>query len=312
MAVPAEAVVVVVAVAIKKSIMKKIFLAILFLANLSVFSQVRYSGFVDVYPIELVANISSGSGDGVYTYKKFDIPIYLSGKMENGILVFTEKDSGGKESATMTFKNISENTALTKGIWKDLKTGKEFEIALTKEFDFKDGKEAEWKNQEMLQTANSKNYYFKLVTVKTKEDYYPRVSGIRIYTKKTDKLYQELNFEGEFRGLNSIQINDYNFDGIQDFSVFEASYAGPNTTSIYYLFDPKTQKYFESEITGVSLEFDATTKTITEHNQCCAGSQHTVAKYKLKNNKMVLTEEHCYKWDEKKQDLVEQKIQNCR
>lgn len=292
--------------------MKKLFLAILFLGSISAFSQVRYSGFIDVYPIELVSNISSSSGDGVYAYKKFDIPIYLSGKMENGTLIFTEKDSDGKESATMTFKNTSENTALTKGIWKDLKTGKEFEITLSKEFDFKDGNDTEWKNQEILQTASTKNYYFKLVTAKRKEDYYPRVSGIRIYTKKTDAVYQELNFEGEFRGLNSIQKGDYNFDGIEDFSVFEASYAGPNTTSIYYLFDPKTKKYFESEIAGVSLEFDATTKTITEHNQCCAGSQHTVAKYKLKNNKMVLTEEKCYKWDEKKQDLVEQKIQNCR
>jgi len=292
--------------------MKKIFLAFLFLATISAFSQVRYSGFIDAYPIELVSNISASSGDGVYAYKKFDIPIYLSGKIENGTLIFTEKDSDGKESATMTFKNTSENTALTKGIWKDLKTGKEFEITLTKEFEFRDGNDTEWKNQEILQTGSFKNYYFKLVTTKRKDDYYPRVSGIRIYTKKTDALYQELNFEGEFRGLNSIQIGDYNFDGIEDFSVFEASYAGPNTTSIYYLFDPKTKKYFESEIAGVSLEFDAKTKTITEHNQCCAGSQHLVIKYKLKNNKMVLTEEKCFKWDEKKQDLVEQKIENCR
>jgi len=292
--------------------MKKTILAFLLLGSLSAFSQVRYSGFIDKYPIEFVSNSTSNSGDGVYAYKKFDIPIYLKAKMENGTLVFTEKDSDEKESATFTFKNATVNLPLNKGIWKDLKTGKEFEIKLTKEFEFTDGKDSEWKNQEILQTISTKNHYFKLVVEKQKESYYPTVSGIKIYTKKTDALYQKLDFEGEFRGLNSIRKGDFNFDGFEDFSVFEASYAGPNTTSVYYLFDPKTSTYFESEIAGVSLEFDAATKTITEHNQCCAGSQHTVAKYKLKNNKMVLVEEHCYKWDEKKQDLVEQKIENCR
>lgn len=290
--------------------MKKLF-SILLLATVSAFSQVRYSGFIDKYPIEFVSNISSSSGDGVYAYKKFDIPINLSAKMENGFIIFTEKESDGTETATMTFKNATENS-LAKGIWKDLKTGKEFEISLTKEFEFKYGKDSEWKNQEILQTASTKNYYFKLVIQKTKEDFYTRVSGIKIYSKKTDILYQQISFGSEFRGLNSIQINDFNFDGIEDFSVFEASYAGPNTTSLYFLFDQKTKKYFESEISGVSLEFDAKTKTITEHNQCCAGSQHLVMKYKLKNNKMILIEEKCYKWDEKKQDLVEQKIENCR
>lgn len=201
---------------------------------------------------------------------------------------------------------------LAKGIWKDLKTGKEFEISLTKEFEFKDGNHSEWKNQEILQTASTKNYYFKLVTQKQKEDYYPKVNAIRIYNKKTNALFQEFTFEGEFRGLNSIQKDDYNFDGIEDFSVFEASYAGPNTTTIYYLLDPKTQKYFESSFSGISLSFDAKTKTISERNQCCAGTIVTEAKYKLKNNQMVLLEEHCYKWDEKKEEMVERKIQDCK
>lgn len=296
--------------AIKNLFMKKI-LIILLLSNFSVFSQVSYSGFIDKYPIEFVSNVSSSSGDGVYAYKKFDIPIYLSAKMENGLIIFAEKDSEGNETATMTFKSADENS-LTKGIWKDLKTKKEFEIVLKKEFEFKSGNDIEWRNQEILQAASTKNYYFKLVTQKIKKDFYTRVSGIKIYSKKTDLLYQQLNFEGEFRGLNSIQIGDYNFDGIEDFSVFEASYAGPNTSSLYFLFDPKNKKYFESEISGVSLEFDAKTKTITEHNQCCAGSQHLVMKYKLKNNKMIMTEEKCFRWDDKKQDLVEQKIENCR
>lgn len=292
--------------------MKKIFLAILFLGSLSAFAQVRYSGFIDKYPIEFVSNVSSSSGDGVYAYKKFNIPIYLEAKIENLALVFTEKDSNGKEAATLTFKNVDAKTVLEKGIWKDLKTGKEFEISLTKEFEFKDGNNSEWKNEEVLQTAFTKKYYFKLVTEKRKEDYYPKVSGIKIYDKKTNLLFQKFDFEGEFRGLNSIRKDDYNFDGNEDFSVFETSYAGPNTSSAYYLFDPKTQKYIESGFAGISLSFDQKTKTISETNQCCAGTIVTEAKYKLKNNQMVLLEEHCYKWDEKKGELVERKMQDCR
>lgn len=293
--------------------MKKLLLAfIMILGSFSGFSQIRYSGFIDKYPIEFVADVSENYGDAVYAYKKFNTPIYLDAKIQKGVVTFSEKDGNGKETATLTFKNNDANFLLSKGIWKDLKTGKEFEISLTKEFDFKVGNHSQWKNQELLQSVSTKNHYFKLVTQKQKEDYYPRVSAIRIYNKKTNALFQEFTFDGELRGLNSIQKDDYNFDGIEDFSVFEASYAGPNTSSLYYLFDPKTQKYFESSFSGISLSFDAKTKTISERNQCCAGTIVTEAKYKLKNNQMVLLEEHCYKWDEKKGELVERKMQDCK
>lgn len=291
--------------------MKKLFLALLLSGSFSCFSQARYSGFIDKYPIELVAESIASSSAGVYMYKKFDIPIFLSGKLENSTFVFTEKDGEGKESATMTFKNVTDS-GLKEGIWKDLKTGKEFKITLNKEFEFKDGNDIVWKNQEILQSESTKDYYFKLVAEKRKEDYYPEVGAIRIYAKKTDILIQELEFTGQFRGINSIGIDDYNFDGIQDFSVFESSYAGPNTSSIYYLFDPKTKKYSESGFAGISLSFDPSTKTISEHNQCCAGTIVTEAKYKLKNNKMVLIDEHCFIYDEKKGELVERKMKDCR
>lgn len=290
--------------------MKKLFLALLFSGSFSCFSQARYSGFIDKYPIELVAESTASSSEGVYMYKKFDIPILLLGKLENGTFTFTEKDGNGKETATMTFKNVADS-GLNEGIWKDLKTGKEFKITLAKEFEFQDGNDISWKNEEILQTASTRDYYFKLVAEKRKEDFYPQIGAIRIYAKKTDALIQELEFSGQFRGINSIGIGDYNFDGIEDFSVFESSYAGPNTSSIYYLFDPKTKKYFESGFAGISLSFDPSTKTISEHNQCCAGRIVTEAKYKLKNNKMVLIEEHCFVYDDKKGELVERKMKDC-
>lgn len=290
--------------------MKKHIAILLFFNTLNALSQVGYSGFIDKYPIEFVADISSENG--VYLYKNYDNPIYLKAKLENETLTFIEENSDGKETATITFKNIRVNEPLKSGIWKDSNTGKEFEVKLTKEFDINEGKDISWENKEILQASSSKNHYFKIVASKKNDDYYARGNGLKIYTKKTDVLFQEFEAFTQLLGCNSITIDDYNFDGIDDFSVFEASYAGPNTSKIYYLFDPKTKKYFESDIAGVSLEFDKKTKTITEHNQCCAGAQQTVSKYKLKENKMVLIEEHCYKWDEKKQELTERKIKDCQ
>lgn len=112
-------------------------------------------------------------------------------------------------------------------------------------------------------------------------------------------------------GLENISIGDFNFDGILDFAVFETSYTGLNTSSLYFLYDPKSGKYIESGFTGVSLEFDNKAKRIYERNQCCAGSQVTTAEYKVVNNKMVLIKEHCYIWDETKQDMVERKLKEC-
>ena len=104
--------------------MKKLFLSIFFTTSIFTFAQVRYSGTIDKYPIELVAAISSTTGNGVYAYKKYNVPIYLDAKIQNGLLIFTEKDQNGKEAATLTFKNAKTDHDLQEGIWKDLKTGK--------------------------------------------------------------------------------------------------------------------------------------------------------------------------------------------
>ncbi len=113
-------------------------------------------------------------------------------------------------------------------------------------------------------------------------------------------------------GINSISIGDFNFDGNPDFSLFEQSYAGPNTTSLYFLYDPKTHKYFNSGWEGVSLDFDFVAKKVFERNSCCAGRTQTTATYKVVQNKLILIEEHCYTWDEKTEELVERKMDECK
>src|SRR5690606_29636121 len=131
------------------------------------------------------------------------------------------------------------------------------------------------------------------------------VKGVRIYEKNTDRLIQDLELDCQFWGLDNISVFDYNFDGMGDFSVFERSYAGPNTSRLYILRDPNSEKYLISEISGTSLEFDIEKKLIYEHNQCCAGSSHMNATYKLNDNKMVLIERRCVEFDNVTEDFVE-------
>lgn len=259
------------------------------------FSQITYTGFIDTYPIELVTDIySDGQGSAIYAYSNVDTPIVLNGELKGNVLVFTEKNQD-KQNAKLTFKNYDSQSGQLKGIWKDLNSGKELHISLKKEFDINSNPEQAEK--EILQPSSLKNSYFKLIISKDSN-----VSGVRIIEKKTDKLFQKIAVQCQLWGLNNIDTGDYNFDGFEDFSVFESSYAGPNTSRIYFLYNPKTRKYFQSSYTGTSLEFDSKTKRIYEHNQCCAGRSIERAEYKVVNNKMVLVKKTCLEYDDKTQD----------
>lgn len=195
----------------------------------------------------------------------------------------------------MTFENYDSKSDELNGIWKDLNSGKELRVRLKKEFDINSNPEQA--EREILQPSSLKNSYFKLIISKDSN-----VSGVRIIEKKTDKLIQKIDVQCQLWGLNNIDTGDYNFDGLEDFSVFESSYAGPNTSRIYFLYNPKTGKYFESSYNGTSLEFDSKNKRIYEHNQCCAGRSVERSEYKVVNNNMVLIKKTCLEYDDKTQD----------
>lgn len=278
--------------------MKQLIYFIIICSSKNLFGQTNYSGFIGKYAIELSADIdTSGSSYGVYVYSTFDNPIILEGNLEKEKLILFEKDSKGKKSASMTFEKFNPESESIEGIWKDLKNQKQLKITLSKKAAIDDG---------ILQYASMDDHYFRIVTD------YQTVSVIKIFQKKTDKLIQKFDVDCQFRGLYCISVGDFNFDGVTDFSIFESSYAGPNTSSLYFLYNPNTKKYFESTFSGTSLEFDQKRKRIIETNQCCAGSSVTTAEYKVIKNKMVLEKERCFKWSEKKQVLVEQNVSNCR
>ncbi|MDR2235899.1 MAG: hypothetical protein LBE92_07225 [Chryseobacterium sp.] len=295
--------------------MRRTLLSVLVLAFGSMSAQTVYTGSIGDYPVEMIIDSFSKTADGLYVYTNFDEPIELSeGTVNNGTLIFHEKETTGKKAtkAILTFNGFTENADALSGIWKNVKTGNELNISLTKKYSIENGENIQWKDRELLQSVSIGNSYFKAVVSKENGSYYPTVTSIKIFEKKTDRLLQELEVSCQLLGLNNITVNDYNFDGIDDFSVFESSYAGPNTSSIYFLFDPKTRKYSESSFSGISLEFDPTKKRVYERNQCCAGTVVTTVEYKVVSNSLVQLAEHCYRWNEKKQKLQEKPMKECQ
>lgn len=297
-----------------KTTMVRYSIAILFITfSINLLAQTNYKGSIGKYPIELVARIySDGDARAIYTYQKYNDPIVINGRKKSDTLILFEKDKKGKVTATLTFLNFHGNKETITGTWENQQTKQALPINLHKEFEITDGANIEWPNREIIQDVSLNDYYFKLVISKTKESYYPTVSGVKILQKKTDSLIQFIETDCELMGLDNTEIDDYNFDGFADFSIFESHYAGPNTSRVYFLYNPRTKTFSDAGFKGVSLDFDQKEKRVFEHNQCCGGRMHTTAKYKIVDNKMMLVEQHCYIWSEKKQDLVERKMKDCQ
>lgn len=269
------------------------------------YGQTNYLGFIDKYPIEFVIDsYSDGKVKALYAYLNYDEPIIINGELKQNRLTLYETDKRGKNRALLTFNNYNANNNILEGIWTDLDSNshREFKITLTKTFDIAYGDSIEWVNREIIQPVSLKGKYFKLVISKFKGDFAAKVTGVKILEKGTDKLIQQIDLDCQLWGLANLSIGDYNFDGIVDFSVFEQSYAGPNTSSKYFLSNPKTGKFFDSGFVGSSLEFDPMAKRIYEHNQCCAGRSHMNAEYKVVNNKMVVVKMTCTEYDEETDD----------
>lgn len=296
-------------------VMKRtLFSALLFTFSQSS-AQTVYTGSIGNYPVEMVIYAAAKTADALYSYTDYDEPIPLhNGTLNNGKLTFYEKEGTGKQQtrAILTLDYFSEGQNTLSGIWKNRKTKSELKINLTKKYAIENGENIQWSNRELLQPISAGNQYFKVVVSKEKDQYYPMATSVKIFEKRTDKLLQKLDINCQLLGLNNISIGDYNFDGIDDFSVFESSYAGPNTSSIYFLYDRKTHQYYESSFSGISLEFDPVKRRVYERNQCCAGTVVTTVEYKVVKDNLIPLAQHCFRWNEEKQKLVEKPMKECR
>jgi hypothetical protein len=286
--------------------MKRALLLLFSLLSFCSQAQTSYSGSIDKYPIQLVTYLySDGDAQAIYAYDKFDTPIRINGKRTGNRLELYERNELNQVSATLRFDNFNPKSPSLTGTWTNKDLSKKLTITLTRQFDV--DQSADFAQKEIIQAVSTPMHYFKLLITKSQGE--ARVTGVKVLEKKTDRLIQQIPLDCQLMGLDNVSIGDFNFDGLEDFSVFESSYAGPNTSSIYILRLPGSEKYVVSDFTGTSLEFDTASKTIHEHNQCCAGRSHVNATYKVVNNKMVLVKRTCLEYDEKKDDFVEVKCE---
>jgi hypothetical protein len=272
------------------------------------FAQMSYQGYIGKYPIQLATYIySDGDARAVYAYDKHDTPIIINGRHSKDRLELFEKNEKGQVQARLVFSNFNSASKNVFGEWINVDSTRRLKITLTKQFEVAFQDKSVWRNRELIQSHSTDKHYFKLLVSKQAADLDAKVTGVKVIEKETDRLIQKIDLNCELRGLDNISLGDFNFDGLTDFAVFEGSYAGPNTSSIYILRVPDSEKYMVSSFSGISLEFDPESKRIFERNQCCAGRSIMTATYKVVDNKMVLIEQECLEYDDEKEDYIKKK-----
>jgi hypothetical protein len=228
-------------------------------------------------------------------------PLQFTGKLCGKTLALAgqEKNIGD----TIIFHDFHPNDTVAIGEWESKSLDNKITINLRREISFEYYDNQAFESLELLQPESTEEHYFKLmVSQELKKT--ARVKGLKIYNKANGTLEQEISLNCDYSVINRLNFGDFNFDGVTDISIFEASYTGANSSHIYVLRDPKNNQYFVSNYDGVSLEFDYKNKVIYERNSCCMGNQYSTAKYKVENNEMVLISEECYKYDPVKEDFV--------
>lgn len=264
--------------------------------NTAAFAQTftSYTGFIGEQPVEFVLEDNGVTLDSVlYLYAKDNTPIYAP-RIDN-----TLKFQGQDGDALLNFSEFNREKGTLTGEWTDAAKTQTLKITLQK---------TPTESGDILQANSTKDHYFKI------EPAEKCIGKVKVFDKKTNTLVQTIEGSGEgcgYAGFYAVGVDDYNFDGIDDFSAFSDYFSGSNFTSEYFLFDAKTKKYASSEIGGISLEFDHKKQRISETNSCCMGTIVSKKEYKVVNNKMVLVKKQCFKWDDKKEKLVERNKNTC-
>lgn len=185
----------------------------------------NFSGFIDQYPITLSLQIKSeyfGAEKanynviGVYKYDKYNIPIYLDGffDKETNIVTLTEY-VGEKENAMLKF-NMTDST--TTGEWKKKDNDKNLLLKLNFESKLIDIEQKDFYDEvPILFESYNENYYFEGIYSKTSNEYNATMIKLNIYERKTNKLFQVIDFSRSKIGIGNVKTIIYkNLDAYGD------------------------------------------------------------------------------------------------
>ena len=275
--------------------MRHILFIILLLVSFGLKSQLGYTGQLGKTAITLLlSDYNRSNASGFYVYNKYHTAIPLLGTVKSGTLELVEKNKANKKVGTLIFEDFDVQHKTLKGQWINAKTGKSYPVSLKKDFKIDYSGKNDWISKEVLQATSTKTHYFK--TTVAKEN---RLSQVKVFNKRTNKLLQSIDIDCDLRMNGNVSVGDFNFDGFDDFSVFKEGYSGPNTSSLYFLYNPANQQYSKAEFGDeLSLNFDAKTKTVTSTNSCCAGTSIYESIFKLVDNKLVLIKALHHEYDE--------------
>lgn len=278
--------------------------------------QASYTGKIGGAPIELLLGNLSG-GTGVYLYTKVGTPIVLRSSLRRGVLTLTEYTADRllttqsllttkyRATATLTIAKFSFKAPALHGTWRNRATGQLLPLALTLITGPSDMGTAA-APPTALQNESTPGYYFKTVLTGKAADTTTRVGAVQVMAKKTNRLLQQFPVNGRASAQYNVSVDDYNFDGLPDFSVYEkdgdrpmlASFLLNNTKSQYFLYDPATRQFKASGFQGIGLVFDAKKKRVYEYLPSSSRTRTAMTKvtYRLVNNHLVLVAKQCLEW----------------
>tara|TARA_R110001592_G_scaffold7224_1_gene40774 strand:+ start:566 stop:1432 length:867 start_codon:yes stop_codon:yes gene_type:complete len=285
----------------------KLFLYVLLVAisNCIIAQTTVYSGSADEQIISFTVYAFSDDYTAALSIEgASESPLKFVGKLTGETLVLVRQEKNIDD--TIIFHDFDPNDSDAVGEWKSKGLDKKITINLKREISFEYYDSQVFESLELLQPESTNEHYFKFV-VSQELKKTTRVKGLKIYNKANGTLEQEISLNCDYSVINRLNFGDFNFDGVTDISIFEASYTGLNSSHIYILRDPKNNEYFVSNYEGVSLEFDYKNELIYERNSCCMGNEYSTAKYRVENNEMVLISEECFKYDTEKEDFIQVK-----
>lgn len=267
-------------------------------------SQLKYSGFVGSFPVEFVVNSlaksESLSVKGVYMYTRYNDPIPLVGTYTAKQLKLYEQDERKKKRANFTFHNYSQENDTVLGMWHNLRTKDSLLVTLHKEYDFLDMNNSDSliNSVGLLQVALSKRFFFRIFVKPEQTNSFgnARVPAFAIYEKGSGRLMQRIMSDEReypaFLGVADIDVGDYNFDNITDFSICDIL-TTKGFTREYFLYDPKQKRFFNSGFNLAWPEFLPKKKTIVDWHSNI--DSDLIIYYRIKGNKLEVIKSKYYK-----------------
>lgn len=301
---------------------KILFLLLVFFTQNTFSQTVSYVGFIGDELIELVLHNHNYKGydydyiRALYMFDRFDDTKRIDGR-------FRKKDKtlelydidfvpNGDTLKVLRFENFHKDSIEVLGKYTDLKTQEILPIRLFRNFQLCGYEDCE--EQTIIVKGSTQKHYFRLM-IESSKDFGSSVSAVKVYEKGTDKLLQriDLKYSCDFRNLlDDIWVDDYNFDGYEDFAILEHQHIGTNFFHLHILFNPYTEQYFVSNIRGSDLTFTKTEEKVIITSHFYTDAREYSDTYELKNNKMIFVEgwhiyhdsgeKECYIWNEKTQE----------